>query len=219
MVSGPCSRRAEITRGYLTPLISWMRTKPHEITTWCQLEADNYSHLNTFTELEFHATHTVSVSFSPCPDKRIRAPQTGYPVGQPARFACLGADGVFRVVEASSAEKGPFSVLALGDCARDHVLELTLFAGTEPAFKLRFHDFLAQCSTELSPTAGWGTPQNSIGFSQGYDPGEPAFIYFSLSSTSEGRGFDSVGHRRGIYRNRVQVEVLKEREGETSTEL
>lgn len=181
------------------------RRRLDHITTWCDLESDNFSHLNTFTELEFNADGEISISFSPCPDDRIKVQRAGYPFGKPARFAYLGADGIFRIVEASSAEKGPFTVLASGACPADHALELTLYSRDTPAFILQFDDFLAQCSKELSPTAGWRVPQNSIQFALDDEDNTRAFVFLSLASTSVGRGFDSVGHRRGIYRNQMHV--------------
>ena len=73
-------------------------------------------------------------------------------------------------------------------------------------------DWAAQASTQLSPTAGWGFTENAISF-QLLLPSEPnelstGFICISLANTSTGRGFDSVGHTAGLYRNRMRVESL-----------
>ncbi|MDA0811257.1 MAG: hypothetical protein O3C21_02535 [Verrucomicrobia bacterium] len=186
------------------------RRVENAVTTWCQLESDNYSHLNTFTELEFVTHGAISVSFSPCPDQRIAVRRSDYPYGEPARFAYLGADDISRIAEAASGEKGPFTELASAQCSPNHLLEVTLYSDDKPAFVLRFDDFLPQCSRDLSPTAGWGVPQNSIQFSLGVDAPETAFFFFTLASTSVGCGFDSVGHQRGIYRNQMTVTLPQE---------
>jgi hypothetical protein len=52
-------------------------------------------------------------------------------------------------------------------------------------------------------------PVNAIEFSLGGDaPGSVGAIYFTLAGTSVGRGWDSVGHAPGVYRNRIRVEDL-----------
>jgi len=179
------------------------RRSDHEVIVWSELATDQFSHLNTFTELQFKATGTISISFSPCPEQRIEVQPFDYPYGEPARFAYLGADERFFVVEAKTGEKGPFTELASAPCARDHKLKITLYAGEQAMFELTFEDFFAQCSTDLSPTAGWGVPQNSIEFSLISDG--MAAVHMSLASTSVGRGFDSVGHHQGLYRNRLSI--------------
>ena len=70
-------------------------------------------------------------------------------------------------------------------------------------------DWAVQCSKQLSPTGGWGLAENSIEFSLRGEDERQAVFYFTLASTSAGRGFDSVGHRAGIYRNRMKIEFLK----------
>ena len=72
-----------------------------------------------------------------------------------------------------------------------------------------FDDWSAQAGTAPSPAAGWGVPVNAIEFSLAGDrPGSPAGIYITLAGTSVGRGWDSVGHAAGTYRNRIRIEVL-----------
>jgi hypothetical protein len=86
---------------------------------------------------------------------------------------------------------------------------MTLSDGEEPVFRLTFHDWRSQLSTQLSPTAGWGVPVNAIEFSLQSDASDsPASVFLTLASTSIGRGYDSVGHRAGVYRNRVTIEPL-----------
>ena len=129
-----------------------------------------------------------------------------YPVGRPCRAAYLGADGIFRVVQASNAEKGPFLELASGPLTSGEPLSITLHDEERPVCRLMFSDYAAQVSTALSPTAGWGAPCNAIEFSLSGDrSASDAMIYFTLAGTSLGRGWDSVGHAAGTYRNRMQL--------------
>ena len=70
-------------------------------------------------------------------------------------------------------------------------------------------DFASQASTDLSPTAGWGLPMNAIEFSRDNERGtSSASVFVTLTGTSVGRGWDSVGHAAGTYRNRMHVEML-----------
>lgn len=119
--------------------------------------------------------------------------------------------GRFAVVEASNAEKGPFRSLAAGQLDRSDPLAFTLYNNGTPQCQISLEDWAAQASTQLSPTAGWKFTENSIGFQQlpaDYNSSTTGFIYISLANTSTGRGFDSVGHAAGLYRNRMQVKSL-----------
>ena len=166
-----------------------------------------FSHLNSFCELQVAGHRNLAVSFSPCPDARIDVLPSDYPIGRPTRCAYLGADGVFRVVEATSGEKGPFRELAKGPLARTDPLTITLHDDGWPFCTITLDDFAAQASTDLSPTAGWGLPMNAIEFSlSGERATSPASIFVTLAGTSVGRGWDSVGHAAGTYRNRVTIE-------------
>jgi hypothetical protein len=141
---------------------------------------------------------------------RIEFEPMDYPSGRPARFAYLDAAGTFHVAQADDAEKGPFTDLASGPLARGNPLTLTLFDDQTPRFRITFEDFSAQASTQLSPTAGWGVPENALEFSlSGNTPDSMAALFITLAGTSVGRGFDSVGHAPGVYRNRVLVERLE----------
>jgi hypothetical protein len=72
--------------------------------------------------------------------------------------------------------------------------------------RLVFKDWAAQLSTEPSPTAGWGLPQNSIQF---FARDSESVIVLALAETGPGRGYDSVGHAAGTYRNRLRVEPVR----------
>jgi hypothetical protein len=48
---------------------------------------------------------------------------------------------------------------------------------------------------------------NAIEFSLAGDaPGSEAAIFITLAATSVGRGWDTVGHAPGTYRNRMRIE-------------
>ena len=85
-------------------------------------------------------------------------------------------------------------------------VKLTLFDRGRPLYDVTFEDFASQASTDLSPTAGWGLPQNAIQFTRrDGDPSQPVFVSLTLASTGIGRGFESVGTAAGTYVNRFEV--------------
>ena len=163
-----------------------------------------FSHLNSYAQIILSGHEDLSVTFSPCPDRRVAIVSSDYPVGRPARFAALLPGGRFVVLEATSAEKGPFAVLAEGRLARGEPVTMTFHDGDTPVAALTLADFAAHAGTRPSPTAGWGVPQNAIRFNlEGNRPDSPAAVYITLAGTGVGRGYDSVGHAAGIYRNRL----------------
>lgn len=177
-----------------------------EMTSDAQLDKEIDSHLNTFTAMTLTSVRNPKVSFSPCNDVKIDITAGEYPFGKPHRFAYLGGDGIFRVVQATSAEKGPFHELASGKLAATDGLTMTFYDGDQAIYSVELQDWAAQVSTQPSPTAGWGVPENSIEFSRASDsPKSAVSIFVTLANTSVGRGFDSVGHAPGVYRNRMKV--------------
>lgn len=181
-----------------------------DITGFTRLDAPTYSHLNTFARLAIAGHQRLSLAFSPAPDARIEVTHADYPTGKPATFACLGADGVFRVLRASSGEKGPFTELAAGPLAQGASLSFVIYDQGQAIARVTLDDWSAQLATQPSPTAGWGVPVNAIEFGlAATDPRSPAAIFVTLAATSVGRGFDSVGHAAGTYRNRIRVERLR----------
>jgi len=186
-----------------------------------------YSHLNSFCDFEIRGHRRLSLEFSPCPGVAIDVRPFDYPFGRPARFAFLGGKQMFRVVEATSGEKGPFRILAQGPLGREQELTITLFDQERALGRIVLADWSAEADTTLSPTAGWGVPVNAIEFSLSGDaPSAPASIFVTLAATSVGRGWDCVGHRPGTYRNRIRLEPAWEqgtgkqggREGKTPGE-
>jgi len=183
-----------------------------EARTW--VEGPVYSHLNSYASLSVTGHRRLGLRFSPCPARVIEVIHAEYPFGAPARLAFLDARGSFRVVQASNAEKGPFTTLAEGPLARGEALSISLVEldGRSPSPRelstIVFRDWSLQVSTELSPTAGWGLPQNAIEFGRiGAAAASGAYIDLSLAGTSVGRGWDSVGHVAGFYLNRMEIRV------------
>ncbi len=178
---------------------------PVQIDSTTELARPVFAHLNSYCELVISGGDKLGVAFSPCPDV-IDLRYSSYPVGSPTRLACLDADGTFQVAEAASAEKGPFRQLAHGPLAAGEPLVITIYSAGKPVFAVTLADWTAQASTALSPTAGWGLPQNAIQFSlMSRDDTGSGSICISLAGTSIGRGWDSVGHTAGTYRNRLTV--------------
>lgn len=201
--------RLQVTRG---------NGLPGEGTREVHLEASTvlvrqvYSHLNSFTTVTVSGHRRLGLRFSHCPSVTIPVTLADYPTGAPARFAYVDADGL-HVVEASDAEKGPFKTLAQGGVSRDDTLAIDLVELGEsagPIARLEFRDFLSQLSTALSPTAGYGVPENAIQFGlASSDPNSQAHLVLTLAASGIGRGWDSVAHAAGTYQNRVVLRSLE----------
>jgi len=171
-----------------------------------QLRRPIYSHLNSYAAFYVFGMGQALVAFSPCPSP-IEILPSDYPTGRPARFATLKENGRFEVLEATDGEKGPFDLLGHGSLVRGDSLVMTLHNNRRPAFRITLRDWSDQASTQISPTAGWGAPENAIEFSRN-DSGSLVVIHVTLAGTSVGRGWDSVGHAAGTYRNRMTIERL-----------
>lgn len=178
-----------------------------------ELPHDVFSHLNSFTTLALRGHEKLAISFSPCPGAVVDFVHADYPSGAPARFAYLDEASTFRVVQASSAEKGPFTVLTQGPLRRGEPLSIRLLelgnGEPRPLFEIKFEDWSDELSTALSPTAGFGVPENAIEFGLASPvTTSEAYVILNLAGTSIGRGFDSVGHAAGRYENRVTVRTF-----------
>jgi hypothetical protein len=193
---------------------SWMEAGVRDgalsIDSRTRLDSAVYSHLNTFTELTISGHRKLAVSFSPCPMDRIDFKTFAIQGSAPSRAAYLDADGMFRVVEARTAEKGPFKTLAQGRMSRTDPLTITLYDQEKPVFEVTMQDWAAQAGVQISPTAGYGLPVNAIEFCiDGESERASAGMWITLAATSVGRGWDSVGHRTGTYRNRLTVRRIE----------
>jgi len=177
-------------------------------TSWSPVVEGNYSHLNSFCSLVVEGHQNLALRFSPCPKEPIEVMPADYPTGRPTRFAYLTEQKEFRIVEATSGEKGPFRLLAAGTLQRDEPLSITFFENEQLLATLTLDDWAQQLSTALSPTAGWGVPMNAIEFQRSDDSrNSPVAIHISLAATAIGRGWETVGHRAGIYRNRLSFQL------------
>ncbi|MBN1417920.1 MAG: hypothetical protein JXP34_04045 [Planctomycetes bacterium] len=177
------------------------------IASFARLQAPIYSHLNSYCELHLRAGLPVSVSFSPCPGD-VEVTRFEYPSGRPARVAYLDAEGTFRIVEARSGEKGPFRTLREGPLGEEP-LRMTLSARNRPICRITLFDWARQASTQLSPAAGWGLPENAIEFFLSAEAiSDQASFLITLAGTSVGRGWDSVGHAAGVYRTTMLLERM-----------
>lgn len=180
-----------------------------DIDSQTYLPAPIYSHLNTFTELTISGHRKLAVAFSPCPDARIEFRPFSIRGDAPGRAAYLAADGAFKVVQARRAEKGPFTTLAQGRLHRGEPLTLTLYDQDRPIFQITLDDWSSQAGDQPSPTAGYGLPVNALEFSLDGDSERSAGgMWITLAATSVGRGWDTVGHAAGMYRNRLHVRAL-----------
>jgi len=181
-----------------------------DIEALTRLPVPVYAHLDTWTTI--HLSFDATVSFGPTGPTRFSFEPADYPTGRPMQLAYLGEDLAFHVVRAHDAEKGPFAELAAGHLTRDEGLTIEIRPRGDKApdrdrgCRLVFKDWSAQLSTEPSPTAGWGLPQNSIQF---FARDSDSVIVLALAETGPGRGYDSVGHAAGTYRNRLRVEAIR----------
>lgn len=174
-----------------------------ELDAHTQLTEDVYTHLNTYAELALRGHKHLTLRFSPVPTLRVDVP----PFTERARFAYLDEAGLFHVAEAHNLEKGPFVDLGTGKLGREEPLVIQLYDGDTLIYTVRFDDWTRQLSTALSPTAGWGVPVNVIHFMRASDALDaPAMIALSLAATGIGRGWQSVGYKAGVYRNRMRIE-------------
>jgi hypothetical protein len=185
-------------------------TGPIRLEALALLPRPIFSHLNAFCDLHITGHKRLALSFSPFPEMQFDVDPADYPVGRPLRLAYRDSLDNFRVVEASSGEKGPFRLLASGPLSRSNPLGITLHDQGTAVAQIVLYDWADEVSTALSPTAGWNLPVNAIEFSlEGDRANAPADLFITLAGTSVGRGWDSVGHRAGTYRNRMRIDVLE----------
>lgn len=166
-----------------------------EATT--ELAEPVYSHLNRFVALSLTG-RAVSLGFAGC--EPVAPPRAD----EPSVFAYVEAGGALVVARATRREKGPFTTLCRATPV-DGAVKLRLLVEGEAVAEVELLDWAAQADTTPSPTAGWGVPGNAIEF---WTVPGGAYVTATLAGTSVGRGFHSVGHAAGRYRNRVVVRRL-----------
>jgi len=179
-----------------------------QIETFSNLPRPIYSHLNSFCEIHISSPGDLALSFSPSP-RIVEMKEFEYPVGKSLRLAYLDDVNEFHVVEANSGEKGPFEEIVNGPVNEDEPLEIIIYSDKKPKCRITLYDWMSQASRQLSPSAGWGLPENAIEFSCFYgNRSNEGVIFITLAATSTGRGWDSVGHAAGTYRNRMKIEEI-----------
>ncbi|MDB4939546.1 MAG: hypothetical protein JWP87_6518 [Labilithrix sp.] len=193
--------------GETTLLATREKSGALDIEAVTKLTEPVYAHLDTWTTI--HLPFEATISFSPTgTTTRFPIEPADYPAGRPSQLAYLSDDLSFHVVRARDAEKGPFTELAKGRLTRDETLAIEIRPRDEKdkGCRLSFKDWAAQVSTDESPTAGWGVPQGSIQF---FSRDGESVVLLTLAETGPGRGFDSVGHAAGTYRNRLRIEPIR----------
>ena len=177
------------------------------VAAWTTLPRPVYSHLNDWCRIRVSDVGSPSLAFSP-------SGATAVPVGgsrdalgrSPVRLAYLDAARRLQVVEASFGEKGPFRTIASGPVGADETVAITFLDGGLPVARIVLEDWARQAdTTSLSPTAGWGLPPNAIEFH--CDEEGDVVLHVTLAGTAVGRGWDTVGHRAGTYRNRMRIDL------------
>lgn len=187
-------------------IVAWTPGDPATLEASFTLAAPVYTHLATWALVQLDAPR-ARVRFSPCGETEIEVRPSDYPEGRPARFAYLAPDDRFVVAEATSGEKGPFHTLCEGRLRREEGLVITL-PHEHGRVEITLRDFASQASTEPSPTAGWGVPQNAIQLMRaGNDPSGAVLVHVALAATGIGRGWDTVGLAAGTYHNRIRVRI------------
>lgn len=213
--------RARYTDDGDSTLVATRDAKGLTIEAVTRLPKAIYSQINTFTAIYVPFEPTISFSVTGPTRFSIDAEDRS---GPPTVFAYLGADLAFHVVrvrrdgdsiqgpddaEASADARhysGPHIEMAHGSLGRDEPLSIEIHRkdGAPGGCKLTFADWSSQASTEPSPTFKAEIPQNSI---QLLSKGKESTIALTLAASGAGRGFRSVGHAEGTYRNRIRVDT------------
>ncbi len=170
-----------------------------------------YSHLNEFCRVTIRGHKRLSLVFSPMPGSPVELQESPHPDAwnNIREFGYLDADGIFHWAKGAQKEYGPYTEIASGALGRDEPLTMTVLDDGIPMCRVILHDWTSQLSVAASPTAGWGVPANSIYPRVGpRQDGSPVRILFHLAATHVGRGYDSVGHAAGVYRNRITIEPI-----------
>jgi len=163
-----------------------------------------FAHNASSGELTVSGHKKLTVAFSPLGDRRFDVPVAT----AAARFGYVDESDTFHLVQAADRARGPFSELGAGKLKHGDPLVLTIYDEDKVSFRVTLEDWSAQVSTQLSPTAGYGLPVNSITMARGGDSeATPVLFSFTLADTSVGRGTASIGHTPGVYRDRVTVAI------------
>ena len=176
-----------------------------DLVGWTRLGQPVWSHLNSFVSLRIPSPERLSLRFSATGEHEFEISPADYPAGRPMHLAWLEPDGSFRVALASSAEKGPFQVLASGPLEQGAPLALSIRGENGRGCRVGVEGWAEQAGFAPSPTAGWGLPVNAIEFLRDPAAGGEARVFFTLAATSVGWGLSSAGHCAGDYHARVTL--------------
>jgi len=170
-----------------------------------ELETERFAHLSPYSQVGVGPVEEPVLRLEPCGDVPIAVRPRDYPFGMPVRVAVVDAERRFRVVEASSAEKGPYTTLCEGHLGPDDALVVEVHDGDVPRVRIEWLDYARQLSTRPSPAAGWGMPENALLF---WRDGDGVVLVPSLASTGTGIGWASATLSAGVYRNRMVITDL-----------
>jgi hypothetical protein len=191
--------RAHYTDDGETTFTATKDGKGLEIEAVTRLDAPVYARVSAFTTI--HAPFRASILLGPF-EKPIDVDEGV------ESFAYLGSDLALHVARLEPEASGgtPYREVGRGKLARDEALaiELRRADGATGTCRLTFKDWTTQLSTEPSPSAGFGIPQNAIQLSR---KANDTAIVLSLATASIGRGSATVGHTAGTYRNRIRVDT------------
>jgi len=150
----------------------WIENRTVHVRCLTRVKKEIASHLSSVLQLDFAGDAAVE-----------GIPWRGGNMQDRAEFVAF-RNGRTEFLRASSREKGPFETLGAWE-SRDP--ELTI-----DGWKIRVLGWAVQGSHEPSPTAGWGVSQAAI---------ERAgrTYFWSLASTSIGRGWHTVRTAPGVY--------------------
>jgi hypothetical protein len=176
------------------------------ITTVTRLARQIDAHLASFFDVEWHGQDPITLSIGHEQPYNWLPTRSDYPFGAPATFMTVMDDRVL-LLKGSSAEKGPFKTLAEFP-GKDPLFQIMV--ASRPVCQFILEGFVEQASRELSPTAGWGTPVNSISLEAIRFTGDQpsgVWICFTLADTGIGRGFHAVGTGPGTYVSTLKMSI------------
>jgi hypothetical protein len=218
LVDGPALQvrwEGQSLRGWLRPgdlagelRISRRRTVDgsveFQVTTITRVARQLDAHQADYVDVSWSGLQPLSLALGPEPGYPLVPTESDYPFGRPLTFLSVLPEGV-DLMRASSAEKGPFTRLAHW-LRHDPVVRIHAAGQLVCTFVLE--GFVAQASPELSPTAGWGMPVNSIVVeATAFRDQQPTGVWvgYTLADTGLGRGYHTVGTAPGTYVSTLRI--------------
>lgn len=178
-----------------------------ELDVRCVLPSPAWAHLGHSAVIAIHGGRDLHLSLAEPGAPLTPIAPLDLVGGMPAAAVYLGPYERVHLVRGAANDKGPWTHLASAPM-EDGDLRLWIHEGTRRIAEIELPAFAAQASTAPSPTAGWGLPQNAIEFRGASEPDGAAQLWVSPAATSLGRGFQTVGYRRGTYRSAVRIRPM-----------